>query len=127
MYDQYRLDTTFARDVRYSYERALPYYIVSGIRTTLSAQTFGPVDVRVIGGRESMDYRSLGGVPASAASPPGTDHLVLYGGGIGYRFGTRARLVVDAEFSHRSSERDVARDFRNHRIVASLNWGALNR
>ena len=127
LYDQYKLDTTFTRDVRYSYERALPYYIVAGIRSTLSAQTFGPVDVRVLGGRESMDYRSLGAFPLAGANTPGTDRLVLYGAGVGYRLGVRARVVVDAEFSHRSSERDDARDFRNHRLVALLNWGALNR
>ncbi len=127
MYDQYKLDTTFTRDVRYSYERTLPYYIVSGIRATLAAQTFGPVDVRVMGGRESMDYRSLGGVAVVGASSPGTDLLVLYGAGLGYRIGTRARVVVDAELSHRSSERDESREFRNHRVVALLNWGALNR
>jgi Putative beta-barrel porin 2 len=121
-YDQYKLDTTFSRDVRYSYERTLPYYIVSGIRATLSAQTFGPVDLRILGGRESMDYRSFTGVSA-----PGRDVLVLYGGGLGYRIGTRARVAVDAELSHRSSMRDESREFRNHRIVALLNWGALNR
>jgi hypothetical protein len=121
-YDQYKLDTSFTRDVRYSYERTLPYYIVSGVRSTLAAQTFGPFDVRVMGGRESMDYRALNG-----ADSPGTDRLVVYGAGIGYRIGTRARVVVDAEFSHRTSERDPLREYRNHRIVASLNWGVLNR
>lgn len=121
-YDQYKLDAAFTRDVRYSYERNLPYYVVSGIRSTLSAQTFGPFDVRVTGGRESMDYRALNG-----ATSPGADLLVLYGGGVGYRIGTRARIVVDAEFSHRTSERDESREFRNHRIVALVNWGALNR
>jgi len=69
-----------------------------------------------------MDYRSFTGVSA-----PGRDLLVLYGGGVGYRLGTRARVAVDAEFSHRSSEREESREFRNHRIVALLNWGALNR
>jgi hypothetical protein len=121
-YDQYKLDTTFTRDVRYSYERALPYYLVGGIRATLAAQTFGPLDLRIMGGRESMDYRALDGVGA-----PGEDRLVLYGAGLGFRLGTRARFAVDAEFSHRSSERDESREYRNRRIVALLNWGALNR
>jgi hypothetical protein len=129
-YDQYKLDTTFTRDVRYSYERTQPYYIVGGMRASLAAQTFGPVDVRVMAGRESMSYRALQGPtdPGSqAARLPGNDHLVLYGAGIGYRIGTRARVAVDAEFSHRSSQRDESREFRNRRVMASLNWGALNR
>ena len=129
-YDQYKLDTTFTRDVRYSYERALPYYLVGGIRATLAAQTFGPVDLRVTAGRESMSYRSLAGVSGAAVPAPrtiGSDAVVLYGGGIGYRIGARARVAVDAELSHRSSERDESREFRNRRLVAFLNWGALNR
>jgi hypothetical protein len=119
---QYRLDTTFTRDVRYSYEDALPYYIVSGGRATLAVQTFGPLDVRVTGGRESMSYRALSG-----ATPPGGDRLIVYGGGAGYRIGDRGRLVVELELSHRTSERDASREYRNHRIVATLNWGASNR
>jgi hypothetical protein len=130
-YDQYKLDTTFTRDIRYSYERALPYYIVGGIRATLSAHTFGPIDLRVLAGRESMDYRSLRALAADAGVAAerrvGRDLLTVYGGGVGYRIGTRARVAVDAEFSHRSSERDAFRDYRNHRIVALLNWGALNQ
>lgn len=129
-YDQYKLDTTFTRDVRYSYERALPYYIVGGIRATLAAQMFGPFDARVLGGRESMSYRSFENPAAGglqSGSSAGDDHLVLYGAGIGYRIGPRARLAVDAEFSHRSSERDESREFRNRRLVASLTWGAPNR
>ena len=127
-YDQYKVDTTFTRDVRYSYERTLPYYIVGGVRATFSAQTYGPLDLRVTAGRESMSYRSLGGVAQpDNVSTADSDLLVLYGGGIGYRLSTRARVVVDAEFSHRSSNRDAFREFRNHRIVALLNWGALSR
>jgi hypothetical protein len=120
-YDRSRVDTTFTRDVRYSYERALPYYIVSGIRASLSVRTYGPLDLRALGGRESMDYRSLNDL-----SSPGKDLLVLYGGGIGYRIGAHARVAVDAELSHRSSERDDAREFRNHRVLALVTWGAVN-
>ena len=121
LYDHYKVDTAFIRDVRYSYERALPYYIVSGIRGTLTVRTYGPLDLRALGGRESMDYRSLKGL-----SSPGADLLVSYGGGIGYRIGEYARLAVDAELSHRTSERDGSREFRNHRILALFTWGVLN-
>jgi hypothetical protein len=121
-YDRYKVDTTFTHDIRYSYERALPYYIVSGLRATLSLRTYGPVDVRALGGRESMDYRTIDG-PAS----PGPDVLALYGGGVGYRLGTRARVAVDVERSHRSSERADSREYRNNRVLALFTWGAVNR
>lgn len=119
---RYKLDTTFTRDVRYSYEDVVPYYLVTGGRGTLAAQAFGQLELRILGGRESMAYR--GGV---AATVPGTDRLTSYGGGVGYRIGDRARVVVDVEFIHRLSDRDPSREYRNHRIAASLTWGALNR
>ena len=63
---KYKLDTPFTRDVRYSYEEGLPYYVVTGGRATLAVQTVAALDLRVTGGRESMDYRALAG-----ATPPG--------------------------------------------------------
>jgi hypothetical protein len=118
---RYKLDTTFTRDVRYSYEDVVPYYLVTGGRGTLAAQAFGMFELRVLGGRESMAYR--GGV----AAVPGTDRLTSYGGGVGRRIGDRARVLVDLEFLHRVSDRDPSREYRNHRVAASLTWGALNR
>jgi hypothetical protein len=115
---RYKLDTTFSRDVRYSYEEVAPYYLVSGIRATLAAQTFGLFELRALGGRESMTYRGVGD-----AALPGLDRLTSYGAGIGYRMARHARFVVDVEFSRRASTRDLSREYRNHRIAASLTWG----
>jgi hypothetical protein len=53
--------------------------------------------------------------------------MISYGGGLGYRVGQRARVILDMEFIRRISTRDLSREYRNHRIVASLTWGALNR
>lgn len=119
---QYKLDTSFTRDVRYSYEESLPYYIVSGGRATLAVQTAAALDVRFTAGRESMNYRALAG-----ATSPGTDLQTVYGAGVGYRIAERLRLVLEAEFTHRTSERDESREYRNKRLVTTLNWGALNR
>jgi hypothetical protein len=121
-FDRYKLDTTFTHDVRYSYDDSLPYYLVTAVRATLAAQTIGLLELRVLGGRESMDYRGAGD-----AAAPGPDRLTSYGAGVGYRVGERARIVVDLEHMHRSSVRDLSREYDNHRIVASLTWGALNR
>lgn len=124
---RYKLDTSFTRDIRYSYEELVPYYLLSGVRSVLAAQAIGMLELRLLGGRESMDYRAAGGVPALPVSALGSDTLTSYGGGAGYRLGDRARIVVDVEFLHRASTRDLSREYSNHRIVASLTWGALNR
>ncbi len=116
---KYKIDTVFNHDVRYSYEEGLPYYVFTGARATVAVRTVGALDLRATGGRESMDYRAL----ADAASP-GRDRLVVYGGGVGYRIAERLRLTCDAEFSHRTSERDSSRAYTNRRIMATLNWGA---
>lgn len=120
--ERYRLATAFTRDVRYSYEQANPYYVVTGGRATLTAQTYGPLDIRLLGGREALRYRALAGV-----DPAGSDRQIIYGGGIGYRLTGRVRLAVEAEASRRKSDRDQTREYKNHRIVGLLNWGALNR
>lgn len=120
--ERYRLATAFIRDLRYSYEEANPYYVVSGGRATITAETYGPLDIRILGGLEALKYRTLAGVDSA-----GTDRQIVYGGGIGYRFTERVRAAIDVEASRRRSDRDAAREFKNHRIVGSLNWGALNR
>jgi hypothetical protein len=119
---RYSLSTTFTRDVRYSYDESLPYYLLSAVRGTLAIQFLGPMDLRVTGGREGMSYRALAG-----NSTRGDDRQILYGGGVGYRLTERLRLVVEALAVHRTSERDESREYQNNRLFATLNWGAGNR
>jgi hypothetical protein len=120
--DRYRIEGTFTRDIRYSYEEAVPYYVLSGARGTLTVILAGGFDVRATGGRESMEYRAYDGAPS-----PGTDRQILYGGGIGYRLSDAAHVVVQAESLDRRSGRDAAREYSNDRIFASLIWGAASR
>jgi hypothetical protein len=116
---RYRVETRFTRDVQYSYEKALPYYVLTGGRGTVATQVSDRFDVRVTGGRDHMAYRAFAG-----GTPPGSDRLDVYGGGIGCLLGDRRRLVVQAEFTRRHSPRDASRAFRNNRIFATLTWGA---
>ena len=89
-------------------------------------QAFGQFELRLLGGRESMAYRGVTG-PQIGAQSPGSDILSSYGGGVGRRLGDRVRVVADLEFIHRASDRDPSREYSNHRLLASLTWGALNR
>jgi Putative beta-barrel porin 2 len=119
---RFKFETVFTRDVTYSYEAAAPYYVISGGRGMLASQVVGPLDVRVTGGREVMNYRALG-----AAESPGRDTVLLYGGGFGYRLAHRVHVAVMAEYRNRQSTRDASRGYDNNRIYATLNWGALTR
>lgn len=115
---RYRVDTRFGRDVRYSYEEAFPYYVTTGGRATIATQISDRFDFRVTGGREHMAYRAFAGGDA-----PGADREDVYGGGIGTSLGDRRRVVVNAEFIKRHSQRDTSREYRNRRIYATLTWG----
>lgn len=114
-----RLDTTVSRDVRYSYEQDVPYYLATGASATLTTLIGGPFDVKLTGTRQGLDYRTSQ-VPGTRAA---TDTYTSYGGGLGYRLRQRMRLGVDAEWARRSSTRASSREFDNRRIVASLSWG----
>ena len=95
---------------------------MTGARATLAAQAFGILELRVLGGRESMAYRAVG-----AQTQPGRDCLTSYGGGSVVGSATvRALARLDAEFTH-SGLAMSTREYSNHRIAASLTWGALNR
>jgi hypothetical protein len=116
--DRFRIDTRFTRDVQYSYEQTLPYYVLTGGRATLAAQLSDRFDVRFTGGLDRMNYRAFAGQP-----DPGGDRISLYGGGIGFYIGDRTRLVLQAEFTDRTSDLDPAREFSNRRIFATMTWG----
>jgi hypothetical protein len=116
--NRFKVDATFIRDIRYSFEEQQPYYLVTGGRGTITTQLTGGFDVRVTGGRESLAYRNLG-----VTAPTGVDRFIVYGAGIGYRIGIRARLGVDAEHSQRSSDRIADRGLDYNSVFGSIWWG----
>jgi putative beta-barrel porin BBP2 len=118
---RHRLDGVFTRDLRYSYDEATPYYLTTGGTVTMTSEIFGPVDVRLSGSRQLLDYRSLG---QAAGTGPGNDTVTGYGFGVGYRLRDRVRLGGNADWSQRDSELSANRAFRNRRIYASVTWGA---
>lgn len=115
--DRYHLETAFARDVRYSYEASRPTYVFTSARGTLRTVLVGGIDVKLLGGREVMNYRGLDG-----GGDAGRDTVVSYGFGLGYNVRDRIRIGVDAEFLERTSP-DAARGYTNNRVLGTLVWG----
>jgi hypothetical protein len=113
---RHRLDTSFSRDLRYSYEEVTPYYLSTGGTVTLTSQVSGPFDVRVTGTLQSLDYSQ-----SNAGQAP--DTYRAYGGGVGYRIRQTLRVGVNAEWSHRASDQSADRTFRNNRIFGTFTWG----
>jgi len=119
---RFKVETAFARDVRYSYEETLPYYVQSGGRLSVAVGLVAGLDARVMAGRETMDYRAFDG-EASA----GTDRFLTYGGGFGYRVAPQLQFVLTAEYVERESATDITREYTNHRIFGALSWGVTSR
>jgi hypothetical protein len=115
--DRYHLETVFSRDVRYSYEASRPTYVFTSGRGTLRMELFGGIDVKLLGGRDVMNYRGLDG-----GGDAGRDAVVTYGFGLGYNVRERVRIGVDAEFLERTSP-DAARGYTNNRVFGTLVWG----
>lgn len=116
IYSRHQVQGAYTRDVQYSYDPSTPYYVGNGGTITWTTVIAGPFDVRGTAGRTVMDYRAAG-------APQAADTSRLAGGGVGYRFGDRARLGVNVEWVQRDSERSDARQFRGRRMFASLTWG----
>jgi hypothetical protein len=118
---RHRLDTSFARDLRYSYETETPYYLTTGGTATLTTQISGPFDVKLTGTRQALDYRQTTGMGIAATA--GDDVYTAYGAGVGYRIRQRFRVGLNADWSHRKSDRAAERAFRNNRLFATVTWG----
>ena len=115
IYARHEMRAQFSRDVQYSYDLDNDYYVGTGGTLTWTWLLVGPIDVRGTGGRYLMDYR--GGPLADS------DTSATYGGGVGYRFGSRARLGANIAIFRRDSKISPERNYRNKRLFAGLTWG----
>ena len=121
LWNRNRVEGVFARDIRYSYERATPYYLATGANVTLTSQLAGPFELRLIGSRQLMSYRATALVPA--LDQPRDDSVSSYGGGLLYRIREQLRVGGNVEWSGRDSQLSEDREYRNRRIFLSVTWG----
>jgi opacity protein-like surface antigen len=118
VHEKHRFETTFARDVQYSYEQDTVYYIETGVQGTWTWQVAGPFDIRLTGSRARLQYQS----PALTAGDD-EDVAFTYGGGVSYRLREHLRVGVNADWRERTSERSADRGFDNRKIYANVTWG----
>lgn len=116
--ERHRIETTFARDLNYSYEEDASQYIETGIRATWTWQIAGPFDSRLSAGRSRLHYRA-----PSLTSQTDDDTATSYGASLGYRIRERLRVALNADWWERDSERSSDRTYRNRRVYANLTWG----
>jgi hypothetical protein len=115
-----KLEGTYERDVRYSYELFQPYYVTNGGRLTATQIIAGPFDVQGTIGRLHLRYRNF---EPLADTPEGrTDTIVTWGGGIGFRLGDTARLGVNFDQTERDSPLPDRR-YARRRIFGTVTYG----
>ncbi len=114
---RYQLQTGVLHDLRYSYERATPYFILTGITETLTTMLPAGFDVVGSAGWQRLAYRAFVGQP-----DPGDDHVKLASAGAGYHVRQKTRVGVTYEWSDRNSP-EPDRNYQNHRLFATLTWG----
>jgi hypothetical protein len=115
--DRTRVEVLLSRDVQYSFEELEPYYLMSGLRVTVSHLLRDAIDLRASAGRERLDYRAERPVSDSRRD---TADIISIGGG--YRLQPNLRLGLDLEFAWRDSDRPE-RAYDRTRLLGSLSYG----
>jgi O-antigen ligase len=89
-----RFELAAQRDLEYSFDRAYPYYVLTGTRVAITPQLSSQWDLQARISRQQLAYADTG----LAAVAGRTDRYTLYGAGLGYRLGSiRIGANVDRE------------------------------
>jgi hypothetical protein len=104
------------RDLQYSYDEALAYYVATSVTATVSRRIGERWEAAAFGGRHFLDYRP----PAGGLTLRPVDNVNEFGGVMAYRVGTRARIGWTVE--HESKSGDDG--YKALRVVTFLTYGS---
>jgi hypothetical protein len=119
-HDRFRLDLALKRDVDYSFERDLPYYVATSIRTDAMQAIGGAWDVVGRFGVTRMVYQEF--VRVGTETLERADRTWLVGTGIGRRVGTDVRLGLDVSYVTRAAN-VTSRRYSGVRAGGSVTYG----
>src|SRR5581483_11495905 len=108
------------RDIQYSYDANQPYSVQTGATFSVGQQIYGPFDAVGRYGAQRLAYRDRAGAVLEA--PNRVDHIRLYGGGVGYRFGRDLRIGFNVDHQKRESEIENRR-FEGLRLGTAVTYG----
>jgi hypothetical protein len=115
-----RFSVQATRDVSYSIDVNQPYYLQTGITTSIAQQLFGPVDIVGQFAKQRLSYRTR--ADAIFASLDRVDHVISYGIGFGYHLGRDLRIGVNVDQSKRESP-IVFREYDGLKFGTSVTYG----
>jgi hypothetical protein len=114
-----RLKIEADRDVDYSYDPILPYYLESGGLVMVSQHIGGPLEAIAIGERRSVRHNRVG-----ESSFNGREEITqTAGGGLAIQLRKELRLEVIYERRQRTSTEPGAREYERRRVYASALYG----
>ena len=118
--DRLRIEFGFLRDIDYSYEIELPYFVSTGGRIEAVQAIGGSWDIvgRVASTR--MAYQGFEGTIIRADER--VDRAWLTGGGVGRRFGPEVRIGFDVNYATRNSS-EPSRQYSGIRAGGSVTYG----
>jgi Putative beta-barrel porin 2 len=116
-----RLDVTFKRDVTYSYQETVPYYLLTDVALTVTQKVTTRWDIRGKVGRQWLDFRTVELETATTGAVLERGYRV--GLGPGYRLGESVRLGVDVDYFKRTSDTFVNREYDGLRVTGSISYG----
>jgi len=118
--DRLQLNTALNRDVDYSYEPQLPYYVSTSLRADALQAIGGAWDVA---GRVGITHMAYQGFERAGLVPfDRKDKSWYVGTGIGRRVGTDVRVGVDVNYVTRHSNA-AFRDYSGVRAGGTVTYG----
>jgi hypothetical protein len=116
-----RFNVQVTRDVAYSFDVKQPYYLQTGLATSIAQQIFGPVDVVGRYGAQRLSYRDRVGALVEAADR--VDSVRSFGFGFGYHLGRDLRIGVNVDRSRRLSPVEN-RQYQGFKFGTAVTYGA---
>ena len=110
------------RDVTYSYERAQPYYLTTGVGVTVRRQIVGRFDVSGSLRHQRYAYRNLLLPGAVLADTNRIDTTRSWAGSLGYRVGSAMRAGFGLMHQSRDSSSARLRDYQGIRVISTLDY-----
>ena len=114
-----RLGIGVTRDVQPSFEISQPYYLETGVSSSIQQQVYGGFDVLARSSFRELAYRNRIGVGVSTTNR--TDRVRSLGLGAGYRLGVDKRFGFTVDYEERTSG-DDGRQYEGLRYGMSITY-----
>lgn len=115
-----KVSVQFLRDIQYSYQVTQPYYVQTGGTFSVTQRIAGPVDAAGRLTVQSLAYRNRDGLDPFFDDR--VDHVLMYGGSVGYHVGRDLRIAFNVDHATRDSEVDLQR-YEGLRMGVSVTYG----